>query len=276
VPTLTTSENTLAQLDALASALGVDSPAVALEALCASEGLMRIARNRLAYMAQLRESLDRPMLRPQEPISPTPAVIGAVGEVLVAAMPERHEGFRLAVRAAGLRWSGRRWERRIGAQAGPIADRVVELACRVLRAGFVVQLPSEEIRARVERGDYRPERTRWVDVCAGGTYDGWFRISWAWGEDLYGAAKAIHGARYEKPHVVAPPESADEVEDFAQMYNFGVTDTARVVIERQADLYAGLPVAAPELQEDAAEPEPFRPTLPADYGIDDALVDAPL
>ena len=61
-------------------------------------------------------------------------------------------------------------------------------------------------------------------------------VTWGRDEDLYGRAKAITGAKYDKPNVVVSPEHFAEVLDFAKMYKFEISDGAKRIIAAAEDV----------------------------------------
>lgn len=180
-------------------------------------------------------------MRPaREVVTESVTEIRVVGAGIEAAMPEKRDDFREIVkRELRLRWTGRCWRREIPATAGTPIDRAVELACRLLAEGFPVRIHDEEIRARVQVGQYQPEITRWVRVRSDGDHAGWFDLRWGREDDYYRAARRITGSRYDAPAVVVPPEQFDEVEEFAEMHGFHVTRPAREAMDRAAEIRAG-------------------------------------
>ncbi|MBP6821943.1 MAG: hypothetical protein KA368_10400 [Acidobacteria bacterium] len=167
-------------------------------------------------------------LRPPEPVTEQIAELSITGNLLCLIFRERNESFRQLARELRFRWNQTefRRERKITAQTGSVDDRLIEAAYKLLTAGFIVSVPEGTDADLITAGDYVDEHTRWVMSRTSGKYAGWFAIQWAYGEELYFKAKALPGARYSKPCVVAPPEYFEEVADFAGLYDFRFSDGA--------------------------------------------------
>jgi len=174
-------------------------------------------------------------VRPEKPITETPAEIRVVEKTLEIVFPERREDFRGIVKdKLKMEWSGRCWRRKLVVKNGTPQDRAAEAGHRLLAAGFVVRIFDPEIRAKAISGDYEPECTRWIAVRnETASYAGWFSISWDRDrEDFYKAAKKLPGAHWSKPNVVVPPANFEEVLDFAKMYGFRVSKTAQEIADQ--------------------------------------------
>ena len=171
---------------------------------------------------------------PENPVSSAVAEIRVVGSVVEVVMPERNEEFRQLVRfGLGFKWSGNTWRRQITETAGTPQDRAAEAGHRIMLAGFPIRIYSAELRQAAIDGNYNPERKRWVKLIVSGDHPGWLMIQWPRSDDLYHAAKRITGAKYSRPYIVTPPESFQEVLDFAETYDFGLSRGAVEVIESQ-------------------------------------------
>src|SRR5690606_17783180 len=99
------------------------------------------------------------------------------------------------------------WRRGINTVAGPVEERVVETAHRLLAAGFPIRLYDEELRRRAIEADFTPEPKRIIWKHTLGQYAGWFGIEWPRDEDYYKAARKLPGARWDRGsrQVVVPP-----------------------------------------------------------------------
>lgn len=166
------------------------------------------------------------ILRPEQPRSRLPASIHAQDDQVCARLAERDDAFISVCKAQGLRWNRIEWRRQIIPRNGSVADRVVELGCQLLLAGFVVNIP-DELAERAVSGDYEAEHTRWVVRMVSGLYADWFAISWRRDEDFYRAAKRLRGARYHPPRVVVPSQHYEEVLDFVAAHDFRMSEGAQ-------------------------------------------------
>jgi hypothetical protein len=172
-------------------------------------------------------------IRPENTITETVAEIRTTEVGIEISFPERRDDFREIMKSLRMEWDRDTacWKRKVAPRNGAPADRAAEAGHRLLAAGFPVRIFNPEVREKALMGGYEPECTRWVMAKVKGEYVGWFSISWGRDEDFYKAAKAIGGSRYDKPAVVVPAEKFEEVLDFAQMYDFRVSDAAMKVAE---------------------------------------------
>ncbi len=171
-------------------------------------------------------------VRPEKPVTETVAEIRALESAVEVAFPEKREDFRQIVRfSLGYSWTGALWRRDLKPTNGTAQDRAAEAGNRLLAAGFPIRIFDDSLRVRAVYGTYEPESRRWVMARTSGQYNGWFAISWPKGEDFYQAAKRIHGARYDKPAIVVPPEQFQEILDFAEMYEFSLSPGALKLVE---------------------------------------------
>lgn len=190
-----------------------------------------------AEAALQQAALDSTTILPPEGIallSPLPVEIRILDSQIHAVFPDLLEAFRELVKSLSYSWSKDRrvWYRVITEMSAPLTDRAVELASKLLQAGFKVTIQDSTVRARALTGEYTPEHTRWVFRMGEGQYRGWLAFHWARSEDFYQRAKRLSGSRYDKPHVVVPPAAWESVQDFAGLYDFRITSSARDVIEK--------------------------------------------
>ena len=174
------------------------------------------------------------ILRPAEPLTETVVELWQSGETLALRLKEFRDEFRLQAKALRYQWwpAGWYWRRAISPQNGPLEDRLIEAAYKLLQAGFIVSVPATVPVGKVLAGEYADEHTRWIYKRSKGLYTGWFAITWAYGDSHYDQAKKITGARFSKPSVVVPPDQFDQVEDFANQHDFRFTPAAQEVLEQ--------------------------------------------
>jgi DNA-directed RNA polymerase subunit RPC12/RpoP len=190
------------------------------------------------------ESLLKPV---GEPVSTQVAEIRHVGDTMRVVFPERIESFRLLLRGAGFEWRDGHWERKLTWMMGAPADRMAELAHRLIGAGFLVRINDDAARAKAIDGDFAPEQRRWCSKINDGEFAGWVRISWPKSDDLYAPARHLRGSRYKAGSVYVPPGSVEEVLDFAERLGFGVSPgVAEMAASHRAALAAGAVIADPK------------------------------
>lgn len=205
------------------------------------------------------EAMVEATVRPEKPITETVAEI-RVGEKFVeVSFPEKREDFRQLVRfKLGYGWSKEKlvWRRDLKVTNGTPHDRAAELGNRLLAAGFPIRIFDDTLRVHAVYGTYEPESKRWIAKRTMGKYDGWFVISWPKDDDFYQAAKRLRGSRYDKPLIVVPAEQFQEVLDFAEMYQFSISDGAKSLIETAKAVREGALTASVKSPEERRLPEP--------------------
>lgn len=217
-------------------------------------------------------------VRPESSRTETVAEITIDGNTVKVTFPEKREDLRQLIRfELGFTWADTHWRRALGKINGNPADRAAEVGHRLLAAGFIVRIYDPAIRASAVAGDYQPERTRWVMARTSGQYAGWFSISWGKDEDFYGAAKKLPRSQYNKPCVVVPPEFFEEILDFAQRYDFELSDGAqKLVAQARANKEAAMIAKVKSVtkrEKTVAETTPPKLDVPANPEIDDELRD---
>lgn len=178
-----------------------------------------------------RAALVEATIRPESSVSETAAEITISDKTISVVFPEIREDFNGLVRSLGYTWSNGCWQRTIGSFAGTVGDRAVELGHILLSRGFLVRAFDDDLRSRIVAGVYMPEQTRWITRRMGGKYTNWFAIQWGQHEDYYQAARKIENSRYSRPNVVAPPAQFAQVLDFAQRYDFHLSNGAQEVVK---------------------------------------------
>lgn len=179
-----------------------------------------------------RQALLEATIRPEVTVSEIAAEIQLHENVISVRHPERRNDFKELVKSLGYSWSDSLWKRTIDGLAGNPADRAIELGHMLLAHGFIVRMFDEVLRARIVSGDFEPERTRWITKIISGPHLGWFAIKWGHAEDYYHVSRRLPNSKYSSPYVVAPPAQFEQVLDFAQMYDFKLSDGAQVIINQ--------------------------------------------
>lgn len=177
-----------------------------------------------------RAALVESTIRPETAVCEQPAEITCSGNTISVILPERLDDFREIVRSLDYAWKNGCWQRSIGKFAGALEDRFVELGHVLLAHGFLVRVFDEGLRARIVAGEFEPEQTRWITKLVKGDYAGWLMIQWGRNEDYYDAARKIKNSRYSRPCVVVPPVQFQQVLDFAQLYDFRLSDAAKEAV----------------------------------------------
>lgn len=133
------------------------------------------------------------------------------------------------VRKKGYIWKNGRWERELSEKTGKYQDRAAEIGNVLLRNGFTIKLADEYGRRHAVDGNYIPEQKKWIGY---NDAEGKYTIKWPRSDsrEIYENARKIPSSRYASGSVYVKPEYYEEIEDFADMYGFGITRKAQKVI----------------------------------------------
>lgn len=262
-----------ARLTNLANRLGI-TPSQLLEKIASDRNLMDYIAITLTQPIRQQEIPLR--LRPSVVVSEEIAVITFVDRTILTKLPYPDERFAEAVKSLRYRWNGTWWQREISKFSEPLIDRAVELGCHILKAGFPVEVRSEELYRRIIAGEYKPEVWTWVKSLTRGKYAGWFEITWDRNGKSYAKqASLIRGGRCYQAASLVPATAFDEVMDFARVHGFSVSDGAFDLAAKARRERAAMFLVDPVIREPEPAPEPqISDEIPE--GILDELADEPL
>lgn len=173
------------------------------------------------------------LIRPENPIVKTVARIVIDDNRVTVLFPEKRDDFRKLVKSFGYSWDGELWYKNI---PKPV-DCAAELGYHLLVAKFWIQIPSIEVKELIINEQFEKEHRRKIMLRTSGTYINWFVLHWSYGDDFYKFARRITGSRYNKPYVIVPLESYDEIEDFAEKYDFYISPAAQRAISEARELF---------------------------------------
>lgn len=183
-------------------------------------------------MSDLNISVSGEVITPDNTKSQLAVRISCGTGAVEASAPQRIEAVSTLLWQLGFQWSRATWSWRY-----PEASRDfgVEVAYLLLAAGFPLRVPEESFRERILACDYVPETTRRIRLITEGSRAGWYQVSWCRVRDetYYQRSTRLSGARWsrERQAVIVPPDSASEVEDFAKLYDFTISDVAQRAID---------------------------------------------
>jgi hypothetical protein len=147
--------------------------------------------------------------------------------------PEKREDFRQLVRRFRYGWEGC-WERQF-AESIDIVDRAAEIANEILLAGFCIQVEHELVKERVIARSFAPEAFKTIQRVTKGLYKDWFILQWPKAEDCYAEAMKITAAKYSDGAIYVPSEHFAEIEDFAEINEFVLSEGAiELAVEAKA------------------------------------------
>lgn len=163
---------------------------------------------------------------------------------LIAAYP-KDDDFIEIVKSKGLIWynRSRNW-RKLRTEFSSINNCAAELGNALLARGFTVEFMNTAQRDAALAGNFNPEKRHWVKYAVNKEQ---LVICWhGKNDELYEAAKRLSNARWSKENqgVLVPVEFYRQVEDFAEIYDFGFSDGAKDAIGKYKKKQAGFLSAA--------------------------------
>lgn len=124
------------------------------------------------------------------------------------------------------------WYRNINARvSGTIDDRKIELANKILKAGYIIRIDNPTLKEKIINGEYTAEHRRWIGECEGKlivVFD--FKDH----PEINKAFNVIKGCVWERniKCLQLPAEMYLQVQDLAEIYDFKYNDKALELIER--------------------------------------------
>lgn len=180
------------------------------------------------------------ILQPEEKKSNVMAVITYNAEHVNVSSP-KDAGIIQICKKSGYRWDGVQWQYAISVTSGKPEDRAADIANQLLNEGYPVTVPPEISDAAVS-GNFTPLHTRWFVEYS--SKPGKIFAEWGRDEDFYYKVKEISGAKYISGYgVCVPASSADEIEDFAQLYDFRISGAVQKLIDNYRNK---ITIVAPE------------------------------
>jgi len=144
--------------------------------------------------------------------------------------PEKRDDFRELVKRFLYAWKGS-WDREFGADVD-IVDRAAEIGNELLCEGFCIQVAHVQVQSRILAQSFVAEPFKRI-LCSGSQhYKEWFVFDYPKGEDWYDEIMKLTAARYSNGSIYVPPEQFEEVEDFAEMHGFELSDRAKESVKQ--------------------------------------------
>lgn len=217
------------------------------------------------------ESRAEATIRPENPQTETVAEFSITSDSIFVDFPEKRDSFREIMKNHGFKWVGSKWQRTPDKFAGKVSDRVAQTASALLDGRYIVRVFDKDIRDVVRDRSFQPEQKCWIKAFID---DKKFTIKWPYGMDFYDKAKKIPGSKWDSSRrvVIVPSEQYEQVLDFAEVYNFGISDGAKRLAEEADKIkYAALTVA-PVSEQATQKTDPM--SIPEEgFMIDDSLRD---
>lgn len=149
----------------------------------------------------------------------------------VVAKYVRDDDFRSIVKKLGYSWDSDRgsWSREIDQLNGSIIDRAAEIGSKLLNAGFSIRSKNVSLLNKAVKAEYEPEQEKWITLVEKGNYTGWLSISTPT-DKLYKSARKLPNSRWNHPGVVVKLDYYREVEDFAELNEYSISESAKAAI----------------------------------------------
>jgi hypothetical protein len=171
------------------------------------------------------------VIRPAKPASKTIARISSQNGILRVLYSEKCEDFREAIKLkCKFEWSNPFWVKKVKPE--DLDYEASYAAYSLLSSGYCVQSEMMGISERVVSGSFAIAGLRKIARAVGGDYDGFLSISWPGaGDNYYDEAIAITAAKYSSGSIYVPSEHYEEILDFAERYDFSITQAGQELIE---------------------------------------------
>lgn len=160
--------------------------------------------------------------------------------------PKNEEVIAIA-KSLGYRWNRKVWAKNIDKFNGPMMDRIAELAHKLLSSGFGVTLDvsnPDEIKDMIKEASFKTEQKAWIkraiDLQS-------FVIILPYRDDsLYNESLRIPGAKWckERKAILAPVSSYKQVQDYATVNSFSLSDGAQDLIKQYKEKLSNAEVIA--------------------------------
>lgn len=184
------------------------------------------------------------LIRPRQTLTDTVCRVLIVSDSVRLFFPEKRDDFRDLVNRFQYRWDAC-WERKFSASVD-IVDRAAEIANEILLAGFCIQVEHEVVKDRVIARSFTPEAFKLIRQVVQGAYKDWFIINWPKAEDCYGEAMKLTAAKYSDGAVYVPSEHFAEVEDFAEINEFVLSQAAIELVAEAKEIRASAIIISPK------------------------------
>jgi hypothetical protein len=209
------------------------------------------------------------IIYPENPITKVIAEI-TFNPDIVKVRFEKNKAFIEIVKSLKFSWNpgDLTWYKHINEYTGAPLDRAAELGNRLLNAGIPISI-DEQAKDMAINATYEDEITNWIIT----TYikdKQLFKIVWR-GLDrtLYKRAMSLPGARYSNGGVIVSAGHYAEVEDFAQLYDFSVSKSAKQLIEKEREKFVNAELINIKVKEKKAQKDGLKEILETEGIIDD-------
>lgn len=151
---------------------------------------------------------------------------------------EKNNDFRQIVKSLGFIWEGV-WSRKLSETTGDYVNRAAELGNKLLQNGFTILVLDEKIRTKAINADFEVECTRWIYRRKRNLAINWSKND---SDNIYKSAKKIPTSKWSSPSIIVDVSHYKEVADFAKMYGFRYTESAKKMISAYVNSIEKIPM----------------------------------
>lgn len=168
------------------------------------------------------------------------------------------------------KWIGGVWRFKITSYSGKAEDRQAEIGNALLTAGVPIIIYDDEVRKKAIKGSYEPRHYKWIY-----SEDGFIFIHWDYHcGDYYNETKRLTSARWVSGKGMrVKPGYYDEIRDFAESYDFKLTEEAEEVLKTAEEKDKAVNRVSPEAVAAGPAGEKLEKILKSDRDILDDLRD---
>lgn len=181
---------------------------------------------------------------------------------------EKNNDFITVVKGLGYKWDGDNWVKNITETTGSAEERAAELGNKLLNAGFPIAITDDDVRNNAINGNFEPECTNWIIERNGKLVIKWKGYS----DKLYSKAKSLPGAKWNEGMVINVAHYM-ELEEFAELYGFKFTKSARALIDKHIAKMNELDPVSPAKIEEPDKKDGLQSILESSDDILDDLKD---
>lgn len=165
------------------------------------------------------------VVRPVEVLTETICRIAIVDREIRLIFPERRDDFAALVKRFKYGFPSGCWCR-VFPESIDVIDRAAEIGNELLCEGYCVQIDSPQVQSRMLGRSFVPEPFKTIKRVTKGVFKDYFILEWAKADDCYSEAMKLTAARYSDGAVYVPSEHYLEVEDFAEINDFSMSEGA--------------------------------------------------
>lgn len=204
----------------------------------------------------------------------TPAEITRHPDAISIHFPIKDEAVREILIGLNCYWNATHWQCDLNETTGNPSDRVAELGHHLLNERVPVLIWDEVTRQNAVSGNYTALKTQWVVNLPDKKR---FGIRWnRWRDtDWYSTVKTIRTSRWSKPYVTVAYTEFEEVQGFAEVNGFDITQGAQEMFAKMENtkLQSLIEEVSPVKQESLPDAERVALEVQDSCVVDASLMD---